>query len=191
MIVFSVPGILTEVLTRRILLAYIWALVVAGCGLWALRGILERVHHTAFPVLSGALALLFCAVSVHAYFGPFAEDIERQGAFFTDHRRTVDRLTRVLRPDSIFVLSDRITDNYLIQIGVFDFTRELGPGGRRLRLLQDGIPDVIQAECRQKDVVYLYDRSRPDMDVELLSRACPGMRDVSPDGEPFRIVAAR
>ena len=190
-VVFSVPGILTEVLTRRILLAYVWAVVVSGCGLWALRGTLDRVHRMAFPALSGALALLFCALSVHAYFGPFAADVERQGAFFTNHRRAVDRLSGVLRPDSIFVLSDRMTDNYLIQIGVFAFTRELGPGGSRLMVVQDGVADLIRGECRQKDVVYLYDRSRPDMDGETLSGLCPGMRDLSPEHEPFRILAVR
>jgi hypothetical protein len=174
------------------LLAYIWAVLTAGCGLWAVRGVLDRMHRVAFPALSGALALLFCALSVHAYFGPFAKDIDRQGAFFPEHRRAVDGLTRVLRPDSTFVLSDRINDNYLIQIGVFELTRELGPGGTRLRVLQDGIPDLIQAECRQKkDVVYIYDRLHPDMDVEILGTICPGMRDLSPAGEPFRVMAVR
>ena len=191
MVVFFVPGILTEVLTRRMLLAYVWAVVTAGIGLWEMRGILERAHRAAFPVLSGAVALVFCSLSVHAYFGPFAADVARQGAFFPEHRRAVDQLARVLRPDSIVVLSDRMTDNYLIQIGVFEITRELGPGGRKLRLLQDGVPDVIAAECRQSDVVYVHDRSRPDMDMQTLASLCPGMRDLSPPDEPFRVMAVR
>lgn len=191
-VVFSVPGILTEVLTRRMLLAYVWAVVVSGCGLWALRGMLERVHRRAFPVLAGALALLFCAASVHAYFGPFAADVEGQGAFFPEHRRATERLSGVLRPDSIFVLSDGVTDNYLIQIGVFQFTRELGPGGSKLRLLQgDGVTDLLQTECRENDIVYLYNRARPDMDAERLTSLCPGMRDLSPEHEPFRVLAVR